>query len=142
MAPILEEITVYGHENLLCTHKTTIEITKDTGLTRKGNCILGVKASKACKDLENPLREAIIQGKKLIITIKVDNLIETFYGFGDERLTLLNEKDIVFRKSDFVCDRTALVKCSKSSDDLNHNLINKLKTNGKKFYITFETNER
>ena len=34
----------YGHENILSTHKTTIEFTKDSELTLDGDCILGIKA--------------------------------------------------------------------------------------------------
>ena len=34
----------YGHPNILGTHKTTLEFTKDEDLTSNGNCIIGVKA--------------------------------------------------------------------------------------------------
>ena len=36
--------TAYGHKNILATHKTTIEFTKDKELSLKGNCIVGVRA--------------------------------------------------------------------------------------------------
>jgi len=135
---ILDEIVAYGHENILCTHKSTIEITKDDYLTENGDCILGIGASKACIDLNSKLKETIWAEKKIKINIRLDDLLDSFYGFGNKDLTLLNTKDIVFRKSDFICDRTVLIKCSKSSNELNKNLISKLKINENKFTLTFE----
>ncbi|GAH38768.1 unnamed protein product, partial [marine sediment metagenome] len=58
-----------------------------------------------------------------------------------KKLSLTDKKDIVFRKSDFVCDRTILIKCTKSSSELNRNLINKLMVRGKRFCMIFKINE-
>jgi len=135
---ILEEIDIYGHENILCTHNSTIEITKDIHLTKKGNCILGIRASKACYDLNSDLKKKLQKRNKMKISIHVDDLTDSFFGYGNMDLKLLSKKDMVFRKSDFICERTVLIKCTKSSSELNRELVNKLSTNGKKFSITFE----
>ena len=137
----IEQITAYGHENILCTHGTTIEITKDNHLSIKGNCILGINASKACFDLNNELKAIISKGKKIKVTLKVENITETFYGFGSEKLLLLDKKDIVFRKSSFICDRTILINCTKSSSDLSRDIIKLLNNPVKKITITFQLNE-
>ena len=71
---ILEIISAYGHENILCTHNTTIEITKVKSLKKKGNCIIGVNASKSCFDLDHHLKEKIKDGNKVKITLKIENL--------------------------------------------------------------------
>lgn len=142
---ILEKIEAFGHENIRCSHSSTIEITKDTFLTAKGTCILGINATKACFDLSPKVKEKIQNGNRFNIIIKVDNLIETFYGSGHKDLTLFSKKDMVFRKSDFICDRTVLINCSKASFDLNRNLIEKINTSDKKFSIIFcepDSNER
>jgi len=97
---ILEKIEAFGHENIQCSHSSTIEITKDTFLTTKGTCILGINATKACFDLSPNVKEKIQNGNRFNIIIKVDNLIETFYGNGHKDLTLYSKKDMVFRKSD------------------------------------------
>lgn len=135
---ILEEIDVYGHENILCTHNTTIEITKDRHLTKKGNCILGIRASKACYDLNSDLKKKLQKRNKMKISIHVDDLTDSFFGYGNNNLKLSSKKDMVFRKSDFICERTVLIKCTKSSSELNRELIKKLSTRGKKFSVTFE----
>ena len=134
---ILEKIHAYGNENILCTHKTTIELTKSSSLTKKGNCILGINASKACRDLNPTLIDYIKNGNKLTVIIKLGKLYESFYGYGNNKLILSNSKDMVFRKSNYICDRTVLINCSKSSMDLSRELINDLKKNNNKFDIIF-----
>jgi hypothetical protein len=135
---ILEIIDIYGHENILCTHNTTIEITKDMHLTKKGNCILGIRASKACYDLNSDLKKKLQKRNKMKISIHVDDLTDSFYGYGNSDLKLSSKKDMVFRKSDFICERTVLIKCTKSSSELDRELVNKLSTRGKRFSIIFE----
>ncbi|MHA1234296.1 MAG: DUF371 domain-containing protein [Promethearchaeota archaeon] len=138
---ILESITAKGHNLIRCTHTTTIELTKDTHLTKNGTCILGIEASKACYDLNPLLKKKITEGEKINVILKAGDIIDSFYGYGNKYLTLLNKKDMVFRKSDFVCDRTILIKCSKSSSEIKRNLIKKLTNSKERFSIIFEVND-
>ena len=138
---LFEEIDAYGHENVLCTHTTTIEITKDNHLTKKGNCIIGICASNSCFDLNSELKKNLQKNNKFWISIKVDELIDSFYGYGSSDLKLYDKKDMVFSKSDFICERTVLINCTKSSNELNRDLVKKLNISGKKFSITFEMDD-
>lgn len=138
---VLDKIYAYGHENILCSHKTTIEITKDKDLTEKGNCIVGINASKACYDLDPKLKETIINERKIKVILEVENIKDYFYGFGHKNLRLLDKKDIVFRKSNYICDRTVLINSTKSSNDLKQELIEALKHPGKRILIIFEIND-
>jgi hypothetical protein len=138
---IIEKIYAWGHENILCTHRTTIEITKETSLTRKGDCVLAVKASKACYDLTPDLRYQIKSGNRFKVKLKIDGVQDYFFGFGNKDLKLLDKKDMVFRKSDFICERTVLINCSKSSKELSRELIDKLKNHETKISLTFEVDE-
>lgn len=133
----IEEISAYGHQDIQCSHKSTIELTKEGYLTKKGNCILGINCTKACVDVSSELKDLIRKGRKINVIINVDDLEDQFYGYGDPNLTLLDEKEMVFRKSNFICNRTILVKCNKASNELDTKLIDKLKTPGKKITITF-----
>jgi hypothetical protein len=135
---ILDTILAYGHPLVKCSHRTTIELTKENYLTEKGSCILGINASKACKDLSLELKGRIRSGDAIRVLIEVDDIIETFIGYGDEKLNLKSENDIVFRKSSYICNRTVLINCSKSSMDLNRELIKKLNEPNKKFTIKFQ----
>lgn len=135
---ILEKIFAYGHENILCTHNTTIELTKENCLTKRGNCILGINASKACNDLNDGLKKILKKGRKLKITIKTNQFTDTFYGYGNKDLTLMDKSDIVFRKSEFICGRTLLINCTKSSHELNRELVQEISSFHNKFSLTFE----
>ena len=138
---ILDTITAQGHQLIQCTHTTTIELTKDMYLTNNGTCILGIGASKACYDLNQHLKKKITSGGKITVIIKVGDVVDSFYGFGHKNLTFINKKDMVFRKSDYICDRTILIKCSKSSSELDRNLIKNLASSKERFSIIFEVND-
>ncbi|MFO8019321.1 MAG: DUF371 domain-containing protein [Promethearchaeia archaeon] len=124
---VLDTIEAIGHKNILCTHPSTIELTKEKDLTLNGDCILGVNATKACADLNEKLIECIHNGKKLLVQVKCGNLIDSFYGYGHEDLTLSHQHDIVFRTSDFICNRTLLIRCSKSAADIDRKLVRALR---------------
>jgi len=136
-----EKINAYGHENVLGTHNSTIEITKNKNLTVKGDCIIGINASKSCNDLSPYLKKIIKSGKKFKIMLKVENLEDSFYGFGSRKLKLLDKEDIVFRKSKFICNRTVLINCTKSAREINRDLIERLHIPTKKLSIIFEVIE-
>ncbi len=136
---ILEKIIAFGHPNVSCIHNSTIEITKENYLTIKGTCVLGINSSKACFDLDSKLKHEIWNGAKIEVVIQVEEFYDNFYGFGNKLLSLLHKSDIVFRKSDFICDRTVLINCSKSSSDLNRDLVNSLTSPNKEIKLTFKT---
>src|SRR5881296_4089631 len=48
---VREEITAWGHPNVKASHSSCIEITKSDSLRKEGDCIVGVKADKSCKQL-------------------------------------------------------------------------------------------
>jgi|SRR5215467_2287572 len=121
---IQDEITFTGHHNVLSTHTKTIEITKAPTLSLRGDCIIGVNANKGCSDLKPSLRNLLRQPNLLVkIDIEVSDLSFTIDGRSDSRLSLLNDHDIVIRKSDFACPRTVAISCNKSSSDIPRDLV-------------------
>ena len=137
----IERVYATGHYNVQCSHRTTIELTKDVNITPRGTCILGVNASKACNDLSNDLKKFIKNGEKIEVEIILDNIVESFHGFGHANLSLTDENDMVFRTSNFICDRTVLINCSKASCNINRDIIEKLKNPGKNFALIFKRKE-
>ena len=118
------EIQFSGHENIRSTHRKTIEITKESELTLRGDCIIGVNASSACFDLPDSLKEKLQDPKsKVQFSIKVEEHEFIVEGRGHEDLTLTHTKDIVIRKSDFISSRTLAVKCDKASDILPREMV-------------------
>ncbi len=67
------EITFFGHENIRSNHKKTIEITKESHLTSRGDCIVGVNANSSCVDLPDELKNKLknSKNKRSIFLIKV-----------------------------------------------------------------------
>jgi hypothetical protein len=125
---IYDEIEFYGHPNVLATHHKSIEITKDDYLTPEGNCIIGIKANKACINL-NPRLQKIIKNDNIPILVEIIVGDDKFQinGFGNKNLTLIHQHDVVIRTSNFVCSRTALIKCDKASIHIPREIISKLK---------------
>ena len=138
---VQDEVTFYGHPNVQSLHGKTIEITKDDHLTLRGDCIIGVRASKACADLDETLRRRL-RSNDSVVTIEIMAGGESFVisGKGDQRLTLQNPHDIVIRKTSFVCPRTMSVKCDKASSDVPRKIVRMLQDKDAKgiFRITVE----
>jgi hypothetical protein len=130
---ISEEVIFEGHPNVQSLHPRTIEITKDKNLTLKGDCIIGLNANKSCKDLIPKIKEKI---KKNNSVIEIELIVEPYSfiikGSGNEDLLLSNSKDIVLRKSSFICDRTLSLNCNYSSLEIPREIIDLLKNSSKK----------
>jgi hypothetical protein len=138
---VQDEVTFYGHPNVQSLHGKTVEITKDEHLTLRGDCIIGVRASKACADLGETLKRKLRSNDSVVkIEILVGNESFVINGMGDERLTLQNPHDIVIRKTDFVCPRTMSVRCDRASSDMPRRMIRMLQDRDAKgtFRITVE----
>jgi hypothetical protein len=138
---VQDEITFWGHPNVLSLHGRTVEITKEEHLTLRGDCIIGVRASKACADLDEPLKRRLMSDDSLIkIEIMVGSESFEIKGSGDSRLTLKNPHDIVIRKTNFACPRTLSVRCDKASSDVPRKIVKLLQDSEAKgiFRITAE----
>lgn len=123
----IEVIHANGHENILSTNKTTLEITKDTHLTKQGDCIIAINANKGAIDLKQEFKDAIRrQDAKVTLTIEADAEKETVKASGSPQLTLTHLTDLVVRKSDYVCSRTLAIKADKAAKDFSKTLIKKL----------------
>lgn len=122
-----EEIIFQGHKNILSLHARTIEITKDSNLTKNGDCIVGVSANKACNDLNTALKARLRTKDTIVkITIVVEPYEFELSGYGTSRLNITHEHDIVLRKSNYVDSRTLVVSCNKSALDIPRNLVSSL----------------
>ncbi|HYY85666.1 MAG TPA: DUF371 domain-containing protein [Nitrososphaeraceae archaeon] len=119
-----EEITFQGHKNVLSLHSRTIEITKHANLTKKGDCILGVSANKACNDLNSSIKNRLkTTGTLVKISIVVEPFEFQLSGYGSNTLEISHGHDIVLRKSKYVDSRTLAVSCDKSAFDIPRNLV-------------------
>jgi len=137
MMKVNEVIYGHGHESIRSTHRTTFEITKDRTLTERGDCIVAVDASKAASDLSSDFKEYAKRADAVItITIETDKMKETIKAIGDLRLSFTDPKDIVVRKSTYVCGRTLATKADKAASDLSRELVKRLRDPSQRIKIT------
>jgi hypothetical protein len=121
------EIQFSGHENIRSNHQKTIEITKESRLTPRGDCIVGVNATSSCDDLPEEIKDKLRNSDaKVSFSIRVGDHEFVIEGNGHPDLILTHTEDIVIRKSDFICPRTLAVKCDKASDLLPREMISLL----------------
>jgi hypothetical protein len=112
---------IFGHPNILSTHSNTIEFTKDSHLTREGDCIIGIKADFKSDELKNIVKKY----SKLKIIIKINTEKEVITAYANKPFD--DEHEIVIRKSEFSSKRTLGIRADKAAKDLNKKLIEKLK---------------
>lgn len=132
-----EIINARGHENLISTHATTLEITKETHLTKEGDCVIAVGADKAMNDLTPQFKNALRRDtSRLVILIEADETTETINAHGSAHLILEHPTDIVVRKSDYISNRTLAIQADKAAKGLSRELVSKLKDPKQKVKIT------
>lgn len=116
-----------GHKNIVATHRTTLEFTKETWLTTRGNCILLVDCSLAAADIPEKVKAAIRSAYTQIkFTIRVGELIDEVVGFGDPNLSLTDSRSMVIRKSTYTSPRTVAIRANKSAIDIDRELVKRL----------------
>lgn len=137
MKPVTVVFSACGHKNILATHRTTFEVTKEESLSKRGDCIIAVEATKAAVDLPAEFKEAARKEDALItITIEADKLKETVKAKGSPRLQFTHPKDLVVRKSDYICGRTLAIGADKAAINFSRELVNKMKNPNQTVKVT------
>lgn len=128
----------YGHPNILGTHKTTLEFTKDREISLKGDCIVGVKADFDFKKLRKFIKKCKSNKIKIIISKKLKNkkISETINAEINPEFN--SNKELVIRKTGFVSERTFAINADKAAFDLDRSLTKLLKERGSKIDVTIE----
>lgn len=140
--------TCSGHKNILATHKTTFEFTKDKTLTKKGDCIVGVGADFDLGKLKELLKFDKI---KITLTI-VDNNNRTQplpkTAATTEPITdtitctpnpdFNDDREMVIRLGEYKDKRTLGTEADKAAVHINRKLIERIKNNDSKLIINIE----
>lgn len=121
---ICEEFYARGHQNILATHATTFEITKDSHLTQRGDCVIGVSASKGPRDFSRKFKR-LCQNDDARIHVELSSrqITESIQGVGSAKLTFTHPSECVGRKSTYASSRTVIVKADRAARDLNRDLV-------------------
>lgn len=134
---VKETIHANGHENIRSTNRTTFEITKETFLTKRGDCIIAVGSSKGAVDLSPEFKKAAKhEHSQMRITLETGGQSEVITAWGSPQLSLTHSTDLVVRKSEYVCSRTLAIRADKAAKDLSRELVEKLRNPDQRVNIT------
>ena len=135
---MIYKFSAYGHPNILATHKTTFEFTKDDELSLNGDCIVGVNVDFDLKEIKKMINNS--KNKKIKITIKTISKSKKIQEiiFAEVNPNFNDDKELVIRKTDFVSERTFAIKTDKAAFDLNRDLIRFLKDKKNKITVILE----
>jgi len=133
---VTEDFHAYGHPNVTAKHVMTFEITKDSKLTKRGDCVIAVRATKGLADLSTELRNLCKKDEsRIIVELKAAGIAEHIEGRGSSGLTLSHSSEIVGRKSTYPSDRTLMIRADKAARDINSDLVHALKSPDTKLQI-------
>ncbi len=108
--------SIRGHRNVLSTHRKTVEFTKDSELTREGDCILGVNA-----DFELEKLQAFLGCSRVRITVTTNGAIDTITASPNKKFNSSHE--MVIRIGEFDSERTFAVRADKAACHLDRALV-------------------
>ena len=121
----------YGHQNILATHKNTLEITKAEHLTLNGDCILAVKADFNFEELKKLAQK----GGQMKMTLTCESISDTVEGTLNPTFT--DEHEIVLRLGEHASERTLATRCDKAAKHIKRELVELLKK-GKTLEVQIE----
>lgn len=128
-ACVIEEIAFTGHAMVLATHEKTIEITTELHLTPRGDCIVGVGAAKGVAQLSPSTKRALrSDGARVKFTIVTPGGEFSFAARGSKDLSFQSPRDMVIRRSSFVCGRTLAIQSESAASEIPRGLVGTLRS--------------
>ncbi|MCC6041833.1 MAG: DUF371 domain-containing protein [Desulfurococcaceae archaeon] len=123
-----EVVYARGHRNIRATHRTTLEITTDSDLTPRGDCIVGVSANKSAATLSAGFKECLQQDDALLVVVlKAGGLRDFVVATTSSKLLLTDPRKIIIRKSSYIEPATIGIYANKSAGDIRRDLVEVLK---------------
>lgn len=140
---IIFKIISFGHPNITAKHRTTLEVTKDCEISKRADCVIGVSADKSISEIPDNAKTEIKKGTRVEVEIVLQNygLKETLHGFGSSAMNFTHNRDIVIRKSSFICGRTLLIRANKSAVDLDREFVELLKDKKTELKLLFKVED-
>jgi len=133
---IEERIRCRGHPNIRGTHRSTFQITTETDLSPRGDCVIGVGADKGATDLADGFRAVLAdEGSTLVTLLSAGDITVRITSKGSESLSLDHQTDLVWRRSTFTCSRTIGISSDHAARTLPRELISYLRDGGEMMVI-------
>jgi len=136
MARVEETFDAYGHATIAATHEISFEITKETHLTRRGDCIVAVRASKGAIDLSQDFKTiAGNDSARITVLLSAGDIQVKACGRGSSGLQFTHPTDLVARKSTYTCPRTLMVSSNIAAQDFPRGFIDLVRNPDRKITI-------
>lgn len=123
-----------GHPNILATHKSTLEITKDADISEKGDCIIAVAADFSFDEIKEIINSC--KDGKIKLTITVAGITEAVVANANR--DFCSNHEIVFRTGSFLSERTLGTRADKAAAGLSRELAEKLRSSGSHVSVTIQ----
>lgn len=120
--------TAKGYKNILATHPTTFEFTKDSAITLEGDCIVGVAADFSVSELRPLL------GKDVRIIIECAGEREEVHAHTNTKFN--DERELVVRLGEFSSPRTFAVRADKAAKHFSAKMRTVMQQTGAKITVT------
>ena len=104
----------FGHQNILATHKTTLEFISGGQLSKAGDCIIGVKTK--FPDLTH-----FLDADKVTVTITVAS--HRFSTVGAPNKKYVTGDELVIRMGEHSSGRTFLTRADKAAANMPRELV-------------------
>ena len=124
----------YGHPNILASHKTTLEFTKDDEVSLRGACIVGVKSDFELERLKKFIKES--KNNRISITISNNKIHDTIFATINHNFN--DKSELVVRKTNFISRRTFAINSDRAAADLSRKLMAGLKEKKCKITVSLE----
>jgi hypothetical protein len=114
---------------VIARHPTTFEITKHAQLSKRGDCVIAVQATKGLADFSTEFRNLCKRDEaRIIVQLKAAGIVESIEGRGSCGLTLSHPAEMVGRKSTYLSDRTIMIRADRAACDINRDLVYELQS--------------
>lgn len=123
-----EKIRCFGHYRVTARHPTTFEVTTEDHLTPRGDCIIGIDAESGASGLSPDFKELLCRDDAILSTLLTcDDLEVLVRSRGSRDFSLDHPRDLVWRRSSFVCGRTIGIGSDTAARDLPRELVDLLR---------------
>lgn len=127
----VESFNAWGHPHIRARHRTTLMVTRDRELTPRGDCVVAVASEKGLFDLDPEVREAARDERaRITLTLEAGDQVFTVSGWGHPRLTLSHPRDMVIRRSRYICPRTLMIRADRAACDVPDEVVRTLQIGG------------
>jgi hypothetical protein len=116
--------SAYGHENVLGTHRTTLEVTTEDFLTKRGTCIVGIRANMTLAEMPPEIKRlARLDSTAITLRMTVADQTREVNGRGSHGLTYDDATSMVARTSPYESGRTLMVRADKAAIHLDREFV-------------------